>query len=696
MPPAVGKKTVVCYICGREFGSSSVSIHEPQCLKKWKAENDKLPKEQRRKTPTRPEILPSLINGDNSAIERFNEAAWKSAQGQLLPCENCGRTFNPDRLAIHQRSCKPGKENQSGMKPKNGNGETEFRPKTATVANPKVVNKENSVPLEKQTTRKENDTENVTNGSEQSEGSGNSGNQSVTQPVKETKNQSKMKPPQGPKFVLCYICGRKFGEASVSIHEPQCLEKWKIENDKLPKGQRRPLPKKPEVLQSGGKYDMDAMNEAAWQSAQAQLIPCDGCGRTFAPDRLPVHQRACKGAGKGGNKPSQPTGGAGKKFVDGPGIKREGTYTSDNPSPPKSIVPPGPKFVLCYICGRKFGTKSIDIHTPQCLEKWKIENDKLPKHQRRPVPMKPEAVGGSGKYDVDAMNDAAWKSSQAQLIPCENCGRRFAPDRLPVHQRACRPKDGSAPKQSSGGATSSGSFGAGPSQPKGGAKGGPRSVVCYICGREFGSKSISIHEPQCLEKWKVENAKLPKGQRRPVPKKPTGPMSKEEMNDLAWKNAQAQLIPCDNCGRTFASDRLAVHQRSCKPKGGASGGSGGGPKPAAESKAPVVRKPPTMVCYICGREFGSKSIAIHEPQCLEKWKVQNDKLPPGQRRPEPKKPEVRSIGATGKYDVDAMNEAAYQSAMSNLVPCPNCGRTFNPDRLPVHQKSCKPKPPKDA
>lgn len=61
-------------------------------------------------------------------------------------------------------------------------------------------------------------------------------------------------------------------------------------------------------------------------------------------------------------------------------------------------------------------------------------------------------------------------------------------------------------------------------------------------------------------------------------------------------------------------------------------------------QAPVVKKPPTMVCYICGREFGSKSISIHEPQCLEKWKVQNAKLPPGSRRPEPKKPEVRSIG----------------------------------------------------
>jgi hypothetical protein len=51
-----------------------------------------------------------------------------------------------------------------------------------------------------------------------------------------------------------------------------------------------------------------------------------------------------------------------------------------------------------------------------------------------------------------------------------------------------------------------------------------------------------------------------------------------------------------------------------------------------------------MICYICGREFGTKSIDIHEPQCLEKWRIQNAKLPREQRRPEPKKPEVRAIG----------------------------------------------------
>ena len=43
-----------------------------------------------------------------------------------------------------------------------------------------------------------------------------------------------------------------------------------------------------------GFYDLDALNEAAWTSAQSQLVPCNICGRTFLPDRLIVHQRSCK------------------------------------------------------------------------------------------------------------------------------------------------------------------------------------------------------------------------------------------------------------------------------------------------------------------------------------------------------------------------------------------------------------------
>ncbi|XP_009999511.1 PREDICTED: zinc finger protein 474 [Chaetura pelagica] len=230
----------------------------------------------------------------------------------------------------------------------------------------------------------------------------------------------------------------------------------------------------------------------------------------------------------------------------------------------------------------------------------------------------------------------------------------------------------------------------------------PGFRVCYICGREFGSQSISIHEPQCLEKWHTENNQLPRHLRRPEPRKPevhtAGSHKLTDENEAAYQSAQAQLLPCGNCGRTFLPDRLIVHQRSCR------GGSGGARLPSSgsgtamtgleSSPAQVIRRPPTVICYICGREYGTKSISIHEPQCLKKWHQENDMLPKHLKRPVPRKPEVNPIKAKGFYDLDALNEAAWTSAQNQLVPCDICGRTFLPDRLIVHQRSCKPKPAK--
>ncbi|GMR31399.1 hypothetical protein PMAYCL1PPCAC_01594, partial [Pristionchus mayeri] len=93
--------------------------------------------------------------------------------------------------------------------------------------------------------------------------------------------------------------------------------------------------------------------------------------------------------------------------------------------------------VFCYICGRQFGSKSINIHLPQCLKKWHAENDKLPKNKRRAAPTKPDDVIVGGAVDHEATNEAHWKASQGLMLECEHCGRRFKEDRLPVHQRSC-------------------------------------------------------------------------------------------------------------------------------------------------------------------------------------------------------------------------------------------------------------------
>jgi hypothetical protein len=56
-----------------------------------------------------------------------------------------------------------------------------------------------------------------------------------------------------------------------------------------------------------------------------------------------------------------------------------------------------------------------------------------------------------------------------------------------------------------------------------------------------------------------------------------------------------------------------------------------------------VKVPPAVYCYICGKMFGSRSIGIHEPQCLDKWRLENEKLPAHQRRSEPIKPQSREF-----------------------------------------------------
>ncbi|XP_006216566.1 zinc finger protein 475 isoform X1 [Vicugna pacos] len=376
--------------------------------------------------------------------------------------------------------------------------------------------------------------------------------------------------------------------------------------------------------------------------------------------------------------------------------------SESQPSPP--VIPSRrPGFRVCYICGREFGSQSLGIHEPQCLEKWRIENSKLPKHLRRPEPSKPPPLSSSGSYNLQAANEAAFQSSQAQLLSCESCGRTFLPGRLLVHQRICKLR-GEVPRAPNPNCSDDL---AGLKKASGGVPTQPRTLICYICGREFGTLSLPIHEPKCLEKWKIENDRLPRELRQSLPQKPQ-PLPTGQSNQEG--PSQAQLMPCPNCSQTFAPDRLLVHQRSCKAqpsgpkvqdltlwsKGGLKESNSSKQQrnmaaPTMTDKPTMIRRPPTIVCYICGREYGTKSIAIHEPQCLKKWHNENNLLPKELRRPEPKKPELRTITAKGFYDLDALNEAAWTSAQSQLVPCNICGRTFLPDRLIVHQRSCKPK-----
>jgi hypothetical protein len=106
----------------------------------------------------------------------------------------------------------------------------------------------------------------------------------------------------------------------------------------------------------------------------------------------------------------------------------------------------------------------------------------------------------------------------------------------------------------------------------------PLALVCYLCGREFGTASLSIHQKTCIRKRTNEQKNLPAEQRIPRPDPPCGvefpiPTTKSSAEEIGRYNEEAQRIygsqmpQCHLCKRTFVDQAtLAIHLKSCAKK----------------------------------------------------------------------------------------------------------------------------------
>ncbi|KAG5459433.1 MAG: hypothetical protein BJ554DRAFT_164 [Olpidium bornovanus] len=110
---------------------------------------------------------------------------------------------------------------------------------------------------------------------------------------------------RGPRFLACHICSRPFAAASLPIHVPQCLEKWRLEQAKLPKELRaKAVPaEKPIVPSAGGVVDVDEWNRAAEEQARAAMPAGMYFSISFAEvlrlapaisDRISKHESVCE------------------------------------------------------------------------------------------------------------------------------------------------------------------------------------------------------------------------------------------------------------------------------------------------------------------------------------------------------------------------------------------------------------------
>ncbi|OQS04814.1 hypothetical protein THRCLA_02977 [Thraustotheca clavata] len=129
-------KVRVCYVCGREYGLSSFEIHLKQCKQLFIAQEERKPLRERKPLPEPPNELVEITDAtvlyklSPEELEAQNRAAAKTFENKVMEkCAFCGRTFNPERLAIHNRSC-------TAERPARAVGTARLSPSPSPVSDP--------------------------------------------------------------------------------------------------------------------------------------------------------------------------------------------------------------------------------------------------------------------------------------------------------------------------------------------------------------------------------------------------------------------------------------------------------------------------------------------------------------------------------------------------------------------------------
>ncbi|XP_046661541.1 zinc finger protein 474-like isoform X1 [Homalodisca vitripennis] len=452
--------------------------------------------------------------------------------------------------------------------------------------------------------------------------------------------------------------------------------------------------------------------------------PCNTCGRSERPERLHAH-------------PSMPQNKRSKLKDD-----QENTAVMQQKN---SVTKP---MAMKFRSGKSRGEKHPDVERPQEQIKSPVQKD-TKEEQKKTVPL---IRRETFKIERGPKPVIAVEKKMSQPSPSPTRKLAVPPNPPPRRQALPRTPEKETPREDPPATPSEMSN---PPVVHSGSPRRPRTITCYLCQKQFGTASYPLHEPQCLQKWQRENQMLAVPQPEPS-KPPSRRPSEDGVLDHAWEVAQATMVSCDRCSKTFLPHRLEAHQRVCGPQIVSTAVKPSIPKqvqewdsdrddrsersvllegptsihchicgrifnknaidqheqqclkrwqqehsrdsssscPASTTSSPPGSHPSTprrrlVLCYLCGRQFGSASIAIHEPQCLRRWRQENERLPPTQRRAEPVKPDVIYDSETGQVDYAATDDAQWQCHLVQLVPCARCGRTFNPDRVSVHEKCCK-------
>lgn len=493
-------KTVLCYICGREFSAHSINVHERQCAKRWEMakqkEKEDAKQQPRRKfshEPRKRRVLPDVPTIDKQqslSLDDIRGSALKPSitsqkrgsavtlknieQGQKLLKERSqspatGKLLiRPGTVTIQGDSSDSSSEknvslemadvqshssaeqNMSDDEDIDRCSEATYTVETCPMPERVSVNGNHSVSY---LSKREGSLESLTGSSDSQE------TPYETKKERQSLSDTRSSSSSHPILTVCYICGREYGSKSLKIHEPQCLKKWRLAN---PKRSRSPSGRGLETTATLSK----ARSVSSLRSYES-TSPRNRRPNTALASGLPT------------GKERKPRSASCENLLD---------RSEHKPRSPKAVHQIS-RMILCYLCGKQFTTHSLPIHEKQCLKKWEARKklEAAEKSQKEKESKKRHSVHLPVTIKIDHVEENNNKETTLSHRSGSH-GDLLTPETLPHPNSECSNTDEVKENKILT-----------PSK--------PALVVCYLCGREYGSASISIHEKQCQKRWQANEAK---------------------------------------------------------------------------------------------------------------------------------------------------------------------------------------------
>ena len=242
----------------------------------------------------------------------------------------------------------------------------------------------------------------------------------------------------------------------------------------------------------------------------------------------------------------------------------------------------------------------------------------------------------------------------------------------------------------------------------------PGLQKCYICNQLFGSRSLPIHERQCLKKWECNKSKeqqkikekrkksleiklIPFGTEKGIEETQTSNSSSRALNiSTPFYNSHAtdseDFIQQDWELGEKVSTNLVYGRKNMRRTCGVDDNKENDIRKIQDGESPSTK---FVECIFCGRKYGNHSINIHEKSCRERKTLEESIK---QRLNEAstninslKKPSTERLSKSmGDISKSVLNNNMINGEnMFQLVECDDCQRKFLAGDIKRHRMHCR-------